>query len=126
MKAIIRKTGSSTAGFTMIEIMIVMGILGIILAIAGPTWMFQRERARLRVCQENLFKLSAAKEQWALDNKQTTGAAPSMGDLCSSDGSLYIKAPPEGLECPSGGVYALGLIGAEPTCSIENHKLISD
>ena len=56
-----------TKGFTLVEIMIVVAIIGIIIAIAVPAFLRARENARGRACQENLMKLDGSTEQWALD-----------------------------------------------------------
>ena len=102
-------------GFTLVEIMIVVAILGIILAIAGPTWMSQRVRSQQRVCQENLYKIDGAKEQWALEGNKPNTAVPAWTDLVAADGSGYVKKEPI---CPAGGTYALNAINDSATCTV--------
>lgn len=102
-------------GYTLVEIMIVVAILGIVLAIAGPTWIKQRTLSQARVCQENLSKIEGAKEQWALDNNKDASATPTWGDLVAADGSGYLKKQPE---CPSAGTYTLGSMAVTPSCSV--------
>lgn len=58
----IRRTAK---GFTLVEIMIVVAIIGIIIAIAVPAFLRARENSRGRACQENLSKIDGAKEQYA-------------------------------------------------------------
>ncbi len=101
-------------GFTLVEIMIVVAILGVILAIAAPTWVRQRMLAQQRVCQENLFKIEGAKEQWALETHQPIGTAVLWSHLVQGDGSGYIKRQPE---CPSGGSYELNNVGMLTACT---------
>ena len=48
------QTYHRVAGFTLVEIMIVVGIIGIIIAIAVPAFLRQREMSRARACQDNL------------------------------------------------------------------------
>ncbi len=110
-------------GFTMIEIMIVLGIFGIIIAIAAPTWLRQRENSRSRACQENLAKIDGAKEQWALENRLSNGTTVPSGwlsntDICGPNG--YIKREPN---CPSGGTYIPNEIGSPPSCSYYGSEL---
>jgi prepilin-type N-terminal cleavage/methylation domain-containing protein len=100
-------------GFTLIEIMIGVLIIGILLAIAVPNFIKARETSRAKACVSNLKQIDAAKEQWAMDNKAAAGAAVALADLVGA--ANYIKATPE---CPSNGVYTEGAVGADPTCSI--------
>ena len=101
-------------GFTLVEIMIVVAIIGILIAIAVPGFIRARSQSRMRACQENLVKIDGAKEQWALENNSGPGATVSQSALVAADGSGYIKSMP--LE-PSGGSYTIGNVGANPTCS---------
>jgi len=114
MKAL-RKMRRGEKGFTLIEIMIVVLIIGILLAIAVPNFIKARETSRAKSCIANLKQIDAAKEQWAMDNKKTTGDVPAWpGDLVGS--ANYIKGSEP--SCPSGGVYTCGAIGTDPVCSI--------
>jgi prepilin-type N-terminal cleavage/methylation domain-containing protein len=102
-------------GFTLVEIMIVVAIIGIIIAIAVPGFIRARSQSRMRNCQENLTKIDGAKEQMALEANLAPGAAVTMAQLTDSDsGNGYLKKEPKE---PSGGTYAVGNIGVDPTCS---------
>ena len=108
--------------FTLVEIIIVTGIISIIVAIAAPTRLRQREIARARVCQENLTKIAGAKEQYALEFKIANGANISYpADLLTPPGSGagqgFLKKEPK---CPAGGTYTANPIGEDPTCDIIN------
>jgi len=97
-------------GFTLVEIMIVVLIIGILLAIAVPNFIKARENSRIRTCIANLRQIEAAKEQWAMENKKGS-TTPTTANL-SPD---YMKSFPT---CPSGAVaYTIGQVDANPTCS---------
>ena len=101
-------------GFTLVEIMIVVAIIGIIIAIAVPGFIRARSQSRMRSCQENLTKIDGAKEQYALERNVGPGTSLAMSDLVASDGTGYIKTEPNE---PSGGTYTVAAIGADPSCS---------
>ncbi len=109
-------------GFTLVEIMIVVAIIGILLAIAVPSFMRARETARAKACQENLQKIDSAKEQWALErnlpNEFDVGdTATWFADPTIVGPEGYIKKAPV---CPAGGEYTANPIGTDPVCSYED------
>jgi prepilin-type N-terminal cleavage/methylation domain-containing protein len=100
-------------GFTLVEIMIVVLIIGILLAIAVPNFIKARETSRAKSCVANLKQIESAKEQWAMDNKKTNTDTPTPAQLYGA--GLYLKNAPV---CPSGGAYTEGDMATRPICSI--------
>jgi len=98
-------------GFTLVEIMIVVLIIGILLAIAVPNFIKARETSRTKTCVANLKKIESAKEQFAIDNKANNDYSVQAGDLYPA----YIKSDPV---CPSGGNYLENTLGETPTCTV--------
>jgi prepilin-type N-terminal cleavage/methylation domain-containing protein len=106
-------------GFTLVEIMIVVLIIGILLAIAIPNFMQARENARAKACVDNLKQIDTAKQQWLMDNKLSAIASEtwSNGSLSDSENLVgtYIREQPI---CPAGGTYTTQNATTIPTCSI--------
>src|SRR5688572_11854846 len=76
-------------GFTLVEIMIVVLIIGILLAIAVPNFIKARESSRAKSCVANLKQIESAKEQWAMDTKAAPTATPTAADLYPAGGTGY-------------------------------------
>ena len=78
---------NKTAGFTLVEIMIVVAIIGLLAAIAIPNFVKARESAQLNTILNNLRIIEGAKDQWALENKKGSGDTPdwSTGTLGIAD-----------------------------------------
>jgi prepilin-type N-terminal cleavage/methylation domain-containing protein len=116
------KRMSKSKGFTLVEIMIVVAIIGIIIAIAVPGFIRARATSRMRACQENLTKIDGAKEQWALETNQQPGATPAEADLAGTANSILKTFP----NCPSGYTYTINAVGTDPVCTsgLPGHSLV--
>jgi len=112
------RNGPAPAGFTLLEIMIVVAIIGLLLAIAVPNWAKTRVRAQTDACIENLSQIETAKQLWGLEHGMTNGDTPVDDDLFGA--SLYMKEKPL---CPSGGSYTIQPVGTPATCVITGHTL---
>jgi len=101
-------------GFTLVELMVVVLIIGILVAIAIPLYTKSQENAQRNACKANLRTMMGSIAQYASENN---GSYPSSLDDLQSGG--YLKSVPT---CPGGGTYTYDSTNGTVKCSLETTK----
>ena len=109
---------SRKAGFTLVEIMIVVAIIGLLAAIAIPNFIKARATAQQNACINNLHQIDGAINEWALETGQSSGASVANPQTVSAYIKLNANNSVPG--CPAGGAYTTSTVGANPqvSCSL--------
>lgn len=109
------------SGFTLVEWMIVISIIGLVAMIAVPYFVHAGKVSRRNVCVANLRQIANAKITWGAEQGKLPTALPEDDDLFGQ--TLYLRFKPL---CPSGGAYDLQPLDKPPTCALgdaEGHVL---
>ena len=95
-------------GFTLMELMVVIVIIGVLAAIGVPAYSGYVERANKAVCQSNRRSLETAVQLYLMDHPEVTDKTSIT--LKSADVGEYITNLDE-LKCPKGGGYEVNESG---------------
>ncbi len=116
---------SRKSGFTLVEIMIVVAIIGLLAAIAIPNFVRARTTSQQNACKNNLRLIDSAKQQWALEQHQAATSTPAAS---GTDLQPYLGHGSAGElpACPADPATGwatsygpgVGSVSVKPTCSI--------
>jgi len=104
---------SPQTGFTLIEIMIVVAIIGLLAAIAVPNFVHARTASQTNACLNNLRQIDGAAQTYALEHNSAPSDLYTLNEI-----KVYLHSDliPQ---CPAGGNYGPGLtFGAPPWCTV--------
>lgn len=103
---------SKNDGFTLIEILIVVLIIGIIAALAIPNLMSARQTAWGTACDANSATLTAAAELYRIQSGSLPGSIVAMTTANSGYTDPVIDAIPV---CPADSTNTYGFVGSTST-----------
>jgi prepilin-type N-terminal cleavage/methylation domain-containing protein len=118
-----KKCRSAKSGFTLVEIMIVVAIIGLLAAIAIPNFVKARTTAQMNACINNLRQIDGAIQEWALEMKKGENEAVGFPDI-----SGYLK---NSVICPAGGTkfsdsYTISTVATKPICQKQGEAVQQD
>ena len=106
------------AGFTLVEIMIVVAIIGLLAAIAIPNFVHSRAKSQATACINNMRQIDSAIQQFSMETGKKAGDVINY----PNDLTAYIKLNSSGSipTCPAQGLYTPTLVGNIPSilCSL--------
>ncbi len=114
-------TNRNLAGFTLVEIMIVVAIIGMLAAIAIPNFVTSRKNAQATACINNIRIIQGAKDMWAIESKKGSTDTPTEAELQPYIGHGATGKLPT---CPNDSAnsfatsYTVNEIDAMVTCNI--------
>ena len=82
----LRKLNTKRAGFTLVEIMIVVAIIALLAAIAVPNFLRSRKRSQATQVLEDLRIVDSAVDQYAIEHYKNSATTPTWADV-----KAYIK-----------------------------------
>lgn len=100
-------------------VLMVVAVVGMLAAIAIPSFMKARSTAQTHVCINNLRQIEAAKKAIVLEKKYTDGTIIPDEEVSNS-----LKNGFGGLVCPRQGQYMTNPVGRDPECTV--HGRLSD
>jgi prepilin-type N-terminal cleavage/methylation domain-containing protein len=104
---------SRESGFTLVEILVVAGIIGLAAVIAVPSFVRANVVSQKNACINNLYQIRCAVHQWAMETRTPSGSPVHFTDI-----RVYLR---NSVTCPAGGTsfadsYTITDTTTQPVC----------
>jgi len=106
----------STSGFTLVEVLLLLAIVGLLLGVALPNSLRAHKKANAHHCRANLEDIQYAIQSWVSTDSVGPGEKVTFEAI-----RKYLDRG--GISCPSGGHYIFSAVREEPSCTVEGHSL---
>jgi type IV pilus assembly protein PilA len=117
LKKMMKMFKKGEKGFSLVELMVVIVIIGVLIAIAIPVYRNTTEKAELRACHANQRMIEGAASQYAMNEGIDIEEVDEIDKL-----NVYFS---DGVpKCPSGAVYSI--TDGKVTCGEPKHKHYKD
>lgn len=104
--------GLRAAGFTLVEIMVVVAIIGLLMSVATVGINHAIKTAKAQTCAMNIEAIESAKQMWMLEAKKGDNDTATESDLAPILKNGVFPT------CPSGGTYTINANNVRATCSV--------
>jgi len=113
-----------------VAVVVFIAVIGILALLAVPNWVREPWTSPTNACINNLREIDGAKEGWVMEHHGKTNDVVTLNDIKpyfppygEPNGHIKLDAKGNLPKCPEGGVYTIGRIGENPTCSLKGHQL---
>ena len=114
-----KKTVHATSGFTLVEVLLLLAVVGLLLGVALPNSLRAQKKANAHHCRANLEDIQYAIQLWVSTGSVVPGEKVTFEKILEHLDRGRVN-------CPSGGEYNLSAVGKKPSCTIEGHSLMRE